>query len=123
MIRGVGLDIVTISRIQRLMDRYGDVFFAKVFTPEECEYCRRAGKRAQHYAVRFAAKEAALKALGVPPGVRWHDLEVSNTEEGVPEIRLRGRAAQAAEQRGVAHLLLSLSHEGDVAAAVVIADG
>ncbi len=123
MIRGLGIDLVLIHRIERLIQRFGDRFTERIFSPRERAHCARYGKPAQHYAARFAAKEAILKALGVPRGLRWHELEVLNDSSGAPKIQLGGGAARAATALGITSLYLSLTHEGDTAAAVVVAEG
>ena len=123
MIRGLGIDLASISRVERLLARYGDRFAARLFTPGERAYCESRGRPGHHYAARFAAKEAALKALAVPAGLRWHDLEVLAGAGGAPRLRLHGRAARAAAARGVRALHVSLTHDGDVAGAVVVAEG
>ena len=123
MIRGLGIDLVTVSRIAALISRYGDRFKAKVFTEQERRYCETYAEPAQHYAARFAAKEATLKALGVPRGLRWHEMEVASGSGRQPTLRLTGAAEAAAEGLGISQTLLSLTHEGDVAAAVVVAEG
>ena len=121
--RGVGIDLVAIPRIERLLSRYGERFAARLFTPGERAFCEGRGRPARHYAARFAAKEAALKALQVPPGLRWHELEVRVDAGGAPRLALHGRAAGAARERGASALWLSLTHEGEMAAAVVVAEG
>ena len=123
MIRGLGIDMVLIHRIERLIQRFGDRFVQRIFSPREQAHCARYGKPAQHLAARFAAKEAMLKALGVPRGLRWHELEVVSSPSGEPRIELCGAAARAATERGISALYLSLTHEGDTAAAVVVAEG
>lgn len=123
MIRGLGIDLVLIHRIERLIQRFGDRFTRRIFSPQERAHCARHGKPAKHYAARFAAKEAMLKAMGVPRGLRWHELEVISGPSGAPRIQLDGAAARAAAALGITSLHLSLTHEGDTAAAVVIAEG
>ena len=120
MIIGVGLDIVPISRIAGLLARYGARAEERLFSPDERAYCRARGLPAQHYAARFAAKEALLKALGAPPGLGWREIEVRAASNGAPELSLSGAAAEAARRRGVVTQHLSLTHAGDVAAAVVV---
>ncbi|MCS6915039.1 MAG: holo-ACP synthase [Myxococcales bacterium] len=122
MIVGVGIDLCPISRMRRALERHGGRFEERVFTEAERAYCRARGEPAQHFAARFAAKEALLKALGVPGGLSWHELEVVSTEDGAPGLRLWGEARRVAERLGADRLHLSLSHGGDTAAAVVIAE-
>ncbi len=125
MILGLGLDVVEISRIGRLLDGpagRADRFLARCFTVAERAYCDARVDRAGRYAARFAAKEAAVKALGAPAGVRWTDLEVTRAE-GAPRVTLRGAASDAAARLGVSRLHLTLSHDAGVAAAAVILEG
>ena len=123
MIRGIGMDVVTVSRFERMIARYGDRLLKRLFSEQERRYCSRYAHPAQHYAARFAAKEAMLKALGVPLGLSWQELEVVTEENRQPVVRLRGRAEQAAQERGIARMFVSLTHERDMAAAVVVAEG
>jgi holo-[acyl-carrier protein] synthase len=123
MILGVGIDLTPISRMQVALERHDGRFEAKLFTPAERAYCVRHANAAQHYAARFAAKEAAVKAVPVLRGQSWHDVEVSSTAGGAPMLILHGAATAAARQAGVVRLHLSLTHAGDSAAAVVVAEG
>jgi holo-[acyl-carrier protein] synthase len=122
MIIGVGIDLCPISRMGRAISRHGGRLEARVFTEGERAYCRARGQPEQHFAARFAAKEALLKALGVPAGLSWHELEVVCDESGAPSLRLSGEAALAARRLGADRLHLSLTHGGDMAAAIVIAE-
>jgi holo-[acyl-carrier protein] synthase len=122
MIRGVGVDLCPVSRVAQILARHPGRFEERVFTPAERAYCSTRGAPAQHYAVRFAAKEAALKALGVPAGFGWHDLEVA-ADGGAPRLALHGAVAAAAAARGVRRAHLSLSHAGDTAIAFVVLEG
>lgn len=119
----VGIDIVRISRIAESLERFGQRFLTRVFTPDEIAYATSAPARsAERLAARFAAKEAALKALQLADqGIRWTDLEVRRAPSGDCELRLHGAAHTAARISGFANLALSLTHEGDYAAAVVMA--
>jgi holo-[acyl-carrier protein] synthase len=119
---GIGIDLCPISRMARAMERHGGRFEERVFTAAERAYCRARANAAEHFAARFAAKEALLKALGVPPGLSWHELEVCSGGDGAPRLALSGEAARAAAARGADALHLSLSHSGDMAAAVVVAE-
>lgn len=120
MIVGLGLDVIPISRIAAMLARYGARLEQRLFTDDERAYCRGRGVPAQHFAVRFAAKEALLKAIGAPSGLRWREIEVLPGPGGAPELRLTGAAADAASARGAVHRHVSLTHAGDVAAAVVV---
>ena len=123
MIIGVGLDVIPISRIAPMLARHGERLARRLFTDDERAYCRGRGAPAQHFAVRFAAKEALLKAIGAPPGLRWREIEVLPGRGGAPELRLTGAAADAASARGAIRRHVSLTHAGDVAAAVVVLEG
>ena len=122
MIRGVGVDLCPVSRVARILERHPGRFEARVFTPGERTYCASRGAPAQHFAARFAAKEAVLKALGVPSGLGWHEVEVTG-DGGPPRLALHGAAAAAAAARGVRRAHLSLSHAGDTAVAFVVLEG
>jgi holo-[acyl-carrier protein] synthase len=121
LIRGIGIDVVSIPRVAEILARQQGRFEARVFTKAERDYCRGRARAAEHYAARFAAKEAALKALGVPGRLRWHELEVVH-DGGVPRLRLHGRAAEAARARQSPRLHLSLSHTAETAVAIVVAE-
>jgi holo-[acyl-carrier protein] synthase len=125
VIVGLGLDVVEIARIERILagppDRV-ERFLSRVFTASERAYCDARRDRAGRYAARFAAKEAALKALGVPPGVRFTDVEVARAE-AAPTLTLAGVADAAARRLGARRILLTLTHDAGVAAAVVILEG
>ncbi len=121
MIVGIGLDIVDISRIDHLVKKYGDRFFSKVFTRDETAYCLRRHDAAACFAGRFAAKEAAFKALsaGRFSGIGFKEIAVSSVREK-PELTLTGNAGEWAEKLGVTGIHLSISHDGGCAAAMVI---
>jgi holo-[acyl-carrier protein] synthase len=125
MILGVGIDLIEVSRIKAMIRRHGEKFLARVFTPAERAYCERSVRSAEHYAARFAAKEAAMKALGtgLAQGIQWTDVEVEHGDGGRPMIVLRGAAAEIAAVQGIASVQLSLTHIATTAAAVVIAQG
>jgi len=125
VILGLGLDLVDIARMARILDgppARVERFVARVFTVGERAYCDARVDRASRYAARFAAKEAALKALGVPAGLRFQELEVVRGE-GAPALVLSGAASEAARRLGVSRLHLSITHDGGTAAAVVVAEG
>src|SRR4051812_10580239 len=100
MVLGLGIDLTPVERIERILERHPERFEAKVFTDAERSYCRARARCAEHYAARFAAKEATLKALGVPPGLSWHELEVVSEVGLPPRLRLTGEAARAADRQG-----------------------
>ena len=122
MIVGSGIDLVEITRIRQSMERFGSRFLERVFTGSEQAYCLRKRNAAESLAARFAAKEAAAKALGtgISRGVNWLEIEVIREPGGRPSIRFRGRAAEIAEQMGVAQIALSLTHTASLAMASVI---
>lgn len=122
MIKGTGIDIIEVARVARELEKGGEKFIKRVFSSDEIEYCQRRAHRAQHYAARFAAKEAAFKALGTgwQKGVTWQDVAVKNDELGKPVLELSGRASELAERMAVRELHLSMTHTAEYAAAVVI---
>jgi holo-[acyl-carrier protein] synthase len=122
MIVGSGIDLVEISRIKHAVDRFGSRFLDRVYLKLEQEYCLRKKHSAESFAARFAAKEAAAKALGtgISQGVNWLEIEVVRERSGRPALRLHGRAAQRAEQMGVVNTSLSLTHTGELAMASVV---
>ena len=122
MIVGVGLDLTEIPRIERMLERWGDRFRHKLFTAAERAYADERAFPASHYAARFAAKEATLKALAVPAGLRWHEIEVVKESGRPPRLVLRGAALAAARSLGVATVHLTLTHAADMAGAVAIAE-
>ncbi len=121
MIRGIGIDAVEVERIENTMRNWEERFLDKVFTPRERDYCLSKFKPAQHFAVRFAAKEALSKAVatGWAGSFRWKDVEVVNAPSGRPEIRLSGGLARVLA--GCA-IHLSLTHSESSAVAVVIVE-
>ncbi|MGH9686382.1 MAG: holo-ACP synthase [Candidatus Acidiferrales bacterium] len=122
MIVGLGLDIAEIDRIEAAIVRHGEAFIKRLYTPGEAEYCERFRNRYERYAARFAAKEAAMKALGTgwQHGIRWRDIEVTREESGKPTLSLTGVAREFAERLGVRHISLSITHSGNLALAQVI---
>ncbi|HUB06642.1 MAG TPA: holo-ACP synthase [Myxococcales bacterium] len=122
MIVGLGLDVVDVARLRGILEGpLGARFAARVFTPAERTFCDAHAARAVHYAGRFAAKEALVKALGAPAGVGWQDMEVASG--GPPRLAVRGKAAAALEGRGGRAIHLSLSHDGGLAVAAVVVEG
>ena len=122
MIIATGIDIVEISRIEDVFARRGDRFRLRVFTEAEIEYCEGRASRLESYAARFAAKEAAMKALGTgwAEGIAWRDIEVFRAETGAPALRLHGRALERLDEIGARKAHLSLTHSRDIAIAQVI---
>jgi holo-[acyl-carrier protein] synthase len=123
MIYGIGVDLVKVARIERVVERYGDRFLDRVFTEREIAYSRGKAWAASALAMRFAAKEAFSKALGVglrQDGIRWREVEVIPNPLGKPELYVSGRAAALCETAGIANMHLSLTDEDHRALAVVI---
>ena len=122
MIIGSGIDLAEIGRIQQSIDRYGERFINRIYTPAEQAYCLRKRNAAESFAARFAAKEAAAKALGtgISRGVHWLEIEVIRERSGRPSIQFHGRAAEIAQRLGVAHAALSLTHTSSLAMASVL---
>lgn len=119
---GIGVDMLEIDRMERVLRRRPN-FARRVFTDEERAYCERTARPAEHYAARFAAREAVVKALGTgfSQGVSFRDVSVGRDESGRPRALLSGRAAQIAQERGIREIALSISHTRDVAVANAIA--
>lgn len=122
MIVGMGIDIAEVPRIAESIERYGERFLNRVFTVEEIRYCDSKANRAERYAARFAAKEAAMKALGTGwnHGVRWRDIEVHRQPGRRPTIKFHGRAAEFVAKLGAKNVALSISHTPEHAIANVI---
>lgn len=122
MIFGTGIDIVDITRFERLLEEGNVRLFERLFTAHEQEYCAGKARSAQHYALRFAAKEAFLKAcgLGLREGLTWHDVEVVNNTLGKPELRLHGKALRIYTEMDLSKTFVSLSHDGNFAVAMVV---
>ena len=119
---GTGIDIAETQRIEQALERHGDRFSQKIFTPSEIAYCERFKNKAERYAARFAAKEAAFKALGTgwANGIRWLDVEISHQASGKPELLLSGRARELANELGVTRAVVSISHANRYVVAQVI---
>ncbi|MGH9692028.1 MAG: holo-ACP synthase [Candidatus Acidiferrales bacterium] len=122
MIVGLGMDIAEIDRIGAAIARHGATFLERVYTRREVSYCESHKNKFERYAARFAAKEAAMKALGTgwSHGVRWRDIEVANAPGGKPALNLEGVAGQLADRLGVKNISLTITHSGNLALAQVI---
>lgn len=118
-VRGIGIDLVPISRMREVIARWDERFLRRVFTDAEIAYCRARRDPVPHFAARFAAKEAGLKALGtgLSLGVKWRELEVRRERGQAPSLILSGRSREIGLRRGGEHMLLTLTHDGDYAMA------
>jgi holo-[acyl-carrier protein] synthase len=117
-----GLDATEISRVQDLLTRYGDRFRHRIYTAGEIAYCERRRTAAESYAARFAAKEAAMKALGTgrSRGVLWRDIEVVRAPGGPPQLRFHGEAGRRFTAIGGVRSILTLTHAKELALAQVL---
>jgi len=109
---GIGTDIIETVRIAQMIEKHGELFLNRVFTAREIQYCSTRRAANQHYAGRWAAKEAVLKVLGTgwARGILWTDIEVVNEVSGAPSIRLANRASVIATDRGIAQVHITISH-------------
>jgi holo-[acyl-carrier protein] synthase len=125
MIVAIGIDLVEITRIEDVFARRGDRFRARVFTEGEIAYCERRASKFASYAARFAAKEAAMKALGTgwSEGVGWMDVEVVSESNGAPALQLHRRALERMREIGGTRAHVSLTHSGNLAIAEVLLEG
>ena len=125
MIIGLGVDIAEVERMRAAIERRGEAFLKRVYTAKERAYCERFRNKYERFAGRFAAKEAAMKALGTGwrRGVRWVDLEVIREFGGRPTLLLHGEAKQISQRMGVAYVALSITHTSSQAFAQVIFEG
>lgn len=124
-IAGIGVDLVNIPRMRETIGRWQERFLQRVFTEQEIAYCRTRRDPVPHFAARFAAKEAGLKALGtgLRLGVSWRELEVRRARGQAPELVLHGRSRELGQSRGGSRMLLALSHEGEYALAQAVLVG
>lgn len=124
MTAGIGIDLVEVSRIETLLQKWDDSFIHRVYTENEIAYCRKRGRPAIHFAARFAVKEAFLKAfgMGMGMGIRLRDIETINTAEGKPSIQPHGKAEIMINNRDVKNIHVSITHTKEHAFAVVIAE-
>src|SRR5438132_14101579 len=109
---GIGTDIVECHRIGRMIERHGELFLTRVYTEREIRYCQERKRAMEHFAGRWAAKEAVLKCLGTGwrRGLCWTDMEVRNDPQGKPRVLIRGGARDHAQQLHISEILLSISH-------------
>jgi holo-[acyl-carrier protein] synthase len=122
LIVGTGTDLAEVDRIRQAVERHGQRFLERIYTPGEIAYVERKANRWERYAARFAAKEAGMKAIGTGwrHGVRWIDFEVVNLPGGRPTLKLAGVAAEIAARMGVNNISLTLTHTAQTAMALVI---
>jgi holo-[acyl-carrier protein] synthase len=122
MIVGTGVDLSEVPRIKASIERFGDRFIGRIYTPAEIAYVEGKANRYERYAARFAAKEAGMKALGTGwrHGVTWRDFEVINLPSGKPTLQFHGTAEQIADRMGVKNVALSLTHTKEAGMAHVI---
>jgi holo-[acyl-carrier protein] synthase len=109
---GIGTDITECLRIAQMIERHGELFITRVYTPEEIQYCQSRKQATQHFAGRWAAKEAVLKAVGTGwrRGISWRDVEIRNLLGGKPVVSLHGGVRDVAEELGIGPILISISH-------------
>jgi len=122
MIVGTGVDLAEVPRIKASIERFGEKFIQRIYTPAEIAYVERKANKFERYAARFAAKEAGMKAIGTGwrHGVTWQDFEVANLPSGKPTLRFHGVAAGFAERLGVKNIALSITHTAALGMAHVI---
>ncbi len=122
MIVAVGIDVVLVERFERALART-PLLAERLFTGSELRTSSGNRRPAESLAARFAAKEAVAKALGAPVGLAWHDCEIVSDADGRPWLTVAGTVAEAAAALGIARWHLSLSHDGGIASAMVVAEG
>jgi holo-[acyl-carrier protein] synthase len=122
-IQGIGADIVECLRIAQMIERHGELFLQRVFTPHEIAYCQDRKAATQHFAGRWAAKEAVLKAMGTgwTRGIAWQDVEVRNEFGGKPQIVLGGGAREICGNLGIERVMITISHCRHYATAYALA--
>ena len=125
MIIGIGVDVAEPQRIAGIIERHGERFLERTFTEGEIAYCRDRKRAVEHYAARWAAKEAVAKALGTgfDRDVGWKDIEVVKEDSGAVSVVLHDRAQATAQRLGVRSIHLSISHTENFAAAMVVIEG
>lgn len=112
MIIGLGTDIIEITRIAEMIERHGELFLTRIYTGEEIRHCQQRKHSTQHFAGRWAAKEAVMKVLGTGfvKGISWKDIEVQNKQSGRPFMVLSGGARRRADKMGIGDVLITISH-------------
>lgn len=122
---GIGTDITECLRIAQMIERHGDLFINRVYTPDEVLYCGARKQATQHYTGRWAAKEAILKAIGTGwrKGIAWRDMEIRNDPGGKPSVAVRGGVQEVVEQLGITEIFITISHCRSHATAYAVAVG
>lgn len=122
MVYGIGVDIVKIERFKKALERWGERLCKRLFTPQELSICQGKAQPARHLALRFAAKEAFLKALGrgMFQGIDWNDIEITNDPLGRPHMNVRGEAEKHCREKGIKEIFVSISHEAEYGVAQVL---
>ena len=123
MIVGIGTDVTSLERIRELMERHGERFMKRIFTAKERKYCEAFKDPVPHLAARFAAKEAAYKALGGIGPIRWTQMEISNDDRGKPLLSFQKEVEKIAQEAGVVRTHVTLAHDAGVAVANVVLEG
>jgi holo-[acyl-carrier protein] synthase len=125
MIAGIGVDLCEVDRLEAAIGRHGERFLARIYTPAERRYCESKANKMERFAGRFAAKEAAMKAIGTgwSRGVGWRDFEVIRTPSGQPIIQFHGVAQEIAARMGVRRALVTITHIRSMALANVVLEG
>lgn len=118
---GIGADIVECVRIGRMIEQHGELFLTRVYTEREIRYCQSRKHATQHFASRWAAKEAIFKCLGTGRGICWTDLEVRPDDQGKPRVHMCGAVKELAEQQRISDILLTIAHCRAYAMAYAIA--
>ncbi|NVM24439.1 MAG: holo-ACP synthase [Desulfobacterales bacterium] len=122
MIYGIGIDLVDVKRMGGVIDRWGKRFINRIFTAQEIGFCVQGPKSVSSLALRFAAKEAFSKAigLGMKKGIRWRDIEIVHNPSGRPDLKVTGKARSFCQKEGINRWYVTLSDEGDYGIAVVV---
>ncbi|MEC9092717.1 MAG: holo-ACP synthase [Planctomycetota bacterium] len=122
---GIGTDITETSRVGKMIEKHGGLFLDRVYTQQEQEYCGKRKAAVQHYAGRWAAKEAILKAIGTgwSKGIHWTDIEILNKMGGAPYVKLHGQAQGFCNEKSISEILISISHCQQYATAFATALG